>query len=116
MHRDDEWEESEEAWELGEEEMMIVGTVQQEESYSWQDASRSWLEKDEGEEVGIYQVEARQGANESPVGEGKEGITCPPGKARGGAEAAEDDCWASFKLTTLCSRFLFYTAAILKFT
>ncbi len=30
VHREDEWEESEEAWELGEEEMMIVGTVQQE--------------------------------------------------------------------------------------
>jgi hypothetical protein len=29
VHGDDGWEESEEAWELGEEEMMIVGTVQQ---------------------------------------------------------------------------------------
>jgi hypothetical protein len=35
VHGDDDWEESEEAWELGEEEMMIVGTVQQEEDYSW---------------------------------------------------------------------------------
>jgi hypothetical protein len=30
--------ESEEAWELGEEEMMIIGTVQQEDDCSWQDA------------------------------------------------------------------------------
>jgi hypothetical protein len=80
---------------VGEEEMMIVGTVLQEDSYSWQDASRSWLEQDEGEEVGIYQVGARQGADESPVGVGKEAIACPPGKGRRGAEAAEDDCWAS---------------------
>ncbi len=29
VHGDEGWEESEEAWELGEEEMMIVGTVQQ---------------------------------------------------------------------------------------
>ncbi len=84
-----------EAWEVGEEKMMILGTVQQEDSYSWQDASRSWLEQDEGEEVGIYQVGARQGADESPVGVGKEAIACPPGKGWGGAEAAEDDCWAS---------------------
>jgi hypothetical protein len=44
VHGDDEWEESEEAWELSEEEMMIVGTVQQEDDSSWQDASKSWLE------------------------------------------------------------------------
>jgi hypothetical protein len=40
VHGDDGWEESEEAWELGEEEMMIVGTVQQEEDCSWQDACK----------------------------------------------------------------------------
>ncbi len=38
IHGNDGWEESEEAWELGEEEMIIVGTVQQEEDCSWQDA------------------------------------------------------------------------------
>ncbi len=38
VHRDDGWEESDEAWELGEGEMMIVGTVQQEDECSWQTA------------------------------------------------------------------------------
>ncbi len=56
VHGDDAWEESEEAWELGEEEMMIVGTVRQEDSCSWQEASRSSLEQNEEEKVGIYQV------------------------------------------------------------
>jgi hypothetical protein len=56
VHRDDGWEESEEAWELGEEEMMIVGTVQQEEDCSWQDACRSWMEQDEEVAAGVYQV------------------------------------------------------------
>jgi hypothetical protein len=41
VHGDDGWEESDEAWELGEEEMMIVGTVQQEDNCSWQDACNS---------------------------------------------------------------------------
>jgi hypothetical protein len=45
---------------LGEEEMMIVGTVQQEEDYSWQDACKSWAEQDEEVTAGVYQVEARQ--------------------------------------------------------
>jgi hypothetical protein len=53
VHGDDGWEEWEEAWELGEEEMMIVGTVQQEDDCSWQHASKSWLEQDEEEEVRI---------------------------------------------------------------
>ncbi len=47
VHGDDGWEESDEAWELGEEEMMIVGTVQQEDDCSWQDACDSWMELDE---------------------------------------------------------------------
>jgi hypothetical protein len=34
VHGDDGWEESEEAWEVGEEEMMIVGTIQREDSFS----------------------------------------------------------------------------------
>ncbi len=39
----DEWEESEEAWEVDEEgEAMIVGTIQQEDNCSWQDASPGW--------------------------------------------------------------------------
>jgi hypothetical protein len=39
---DDEWEESEEAWDVdGEGEAMIVGTIQREDDRSWQDASKS---------------------------------------------------------------------------
>jgi hypothetical protein len=57
---------------LGEEEMMIVGTVQQEEDYSWQDACKSWAEQ-EGEMVaGVHQVRAGQGAAETEAGMGKE--------------------------------------------
>jgi hypothetical protein len=41
---------------LVEEEMMIVGTVQQEEDCSWQDTSKSWMEQDEEVAAGIYQV------------------------------------------------------------
>jgi hypothetical protein len=67
VHGDDGWEESEEAWEPGEEEMMIVGMVQQEDNCSWQDASKSWLEQDEKEEVGIYQVGTCQGAVGAPL-------------------------------------------------
>jgi hypothetical protein len=33
---------------------MIVGTIQQEENSSWQEASNSWMELDEGEESGVY--------------------------------------------------------------
>jgi hypothetical protein len=48
VYGDTEWEESDEAWELGEEEM-IVGTVQQEDDCSWQDACDAWV--GQGEEV-----------------------------------------------------------------
>jgi hypothetical protein len=78
VHGDDGWEESEEAWELGEEEMMIVGTVQQEEDYSWQDACKAWEEQD-GEMVArVYQVRAGQGAAETAAGTGKEVARRPP--------------------------------------
>jgi hypothetical protein len=40
VHGDEGWEESEEARELVKEEMMIVGTVQQEDGCTWQDASK----------------------------------------------------------------------------
>jgi hypothetical protein len=52
VQEDHEWEESEEAWELGEAEAMIVGTIQQEVGYSWQDAVQ-----DEEMEAGVHQVE-----------------------------------------------------------
>jgi hypothetical protein len=65
VHGDDEWEESEEAWELGEGEIMIVETVQHEEDCSWQDACKSWMEQDEGVAVGVHQVGVCKGATEA---------------------------------------------------
>jgi hypothetical protein len=62
VHGEDGWEESEEAWELGEEEMMIVGTVQQEEVCSWQDVCESWAEQDEETVARVHQVRLDQGA------------------------------------------------------
>ncbi len=59
---DDGWEESDEAWELGEEEMMIVGTVQQEDDCSWQDTCNSWMEQDEEIAAGVHQVRVCQEA------------------------------------------------------
>jgi hypothetical protein len=61
VHGDGGWEESEEAWELGEE-MMIVGTVQQEENCSWQDACESWMEQGEEAATEAYHVGTCQGA------------------------------------------------------
>ncbi len=64
VHGDDGWEESDEAWELGGEEAMIVGTVQQEAECSWQDACNAWAAQGEEVEVGVHQVEVSQGAGE----------------------------------------------------
>ncbi len=89
VHGDDGWEESEEAWELdGEEEMMIVGTIQQEDNYSWQEASNSWLEQDEEEENGTYYVGTCRGAKANE----KQGSAdaCPPTGGCKDLEAAED--------------------------
>jgi hypothetical protein len=58
VHGDDGWEESDEAWELGEEEAMIVGTIQQETECSWQDACDTWATQDEEVEAGVHQVKA----------------------------------------------------------
>jgi hypothetical protein len=80
VHGDDGWEESDEAWELGEGEMMIVGTVQQEDECSWQDACNAWTAQDEEAAVGIYQVRADQERSE-PAAEGQ----CK------GANTAEND-------------------------
>ncbi len=77
-HGDDGWEESEEAWELAEEEMMIVGTVQQEEDCSWQDASKSWMEQDEEMEAGVYQVGTCQGAGGAVTGTGEGAVKQSP--------------------------------------
>ncbi len=70
VHRDDGWEESDEAWELGEDEMMIVGKVQQEDDCSWQDACNSWMVQDEEVAAGVYQVRTCQKAvKQSTVGQ-----------------------------------------------
>jgi hypothetical protein len=68
VHGDDGCGESDEAWELGEEEAMIVGTVQQETEYSWQDACDAWVTQDEEVEAGVHQVEADRKAG-GPVRE-----------------------------------------------
>jgi hypothetical protein len=76
VHGDDGWEESDEAWELGEEEMMIVGTVQQEDDCSWQDACNAWVEQDEEVVVGVHQVGVDQEVGEqAAVGPCKEANT-----------------------------------------
>ncbi len=65
LQEDDGWEESEEAWELGEVESMIVGAVRQEEGHSWREACKAW-EAQEGEvRASIHQVRA------DGVGEGE---------------------------------------------
>jgi hypothetical protein len=72
VHGNDGWEESDEAWELGEEEMMIVGTVQQENDCSWQDACNSWTEQDEEVAAGVYQVRmCHEAVKQSTVGQCK---------------------------------------------
>jgi hypothetical protein len=54
---DDEWEEPEDDWTIdGEEEAMIVGTIQEEDDGSWQEASSSWMELDEEEGSEVYCV------------------------------------------------------------
>ncbi len=60
VHGDDGWEESDEAWELGEGEAMIVGTVQQGDECSWQEACNAWEAQDEEAAVGVYQVRVNQ--------------------------------------------------------
>ncbi len=88
VQEDNGWEESDEAWELGEGEMMIVGTVQQEDECSWQAACDTWEVQEEEETAGVYQMGVDQESGEpaakdqckkvsveksderSPVGEG----------------------------------------------
>jgi hypothetical protein len=89
VHGDDGWEESEEAWELGEEEMMIVGTVQQEDDCSWQDASKSWLGQNEEVTTGVYQVGTCQSADEAPL-EAEGAVKHPPAGHWEEAEVMED--------------------------
>ncbi len=83
-------EESEEAWELVEEEMMIVGTVQQEDDCSWQDASKPWVEQDEEIAVGIYQVGTCQSAGPVPTETEGEAAKQSSTSQRKEAEGTED--------------------------
>jgi hypothetical protein len=96
VHGDEGWEESEEAWEVGEEEeMMIVGTIQREDNCSWQNASRSWLEQDEEEGDGTYYVGTCQGAGNVPLetrGRQSSAAVVPPKEGSNDEETAED-CW-----------------------
>jgi hypothetical protein len=59
LQEDDGWEESDGAWELGEEEM-IVGAVRQEDEDSWSDTCNAWAALDGEAEAGVYQVEAEE--------------------------------------------------------
>jgi hypothetical protein len=87
VHGDDGWEESDEAWELGEEEMMIVGPVQQEGDCSWPDACNVWVEQDEEVAVGVHQVRiCQEGAKQSAAGQCKKASTIEEG-----GEAPEPD-------------------------
>ncbi len=56
---------------------MIVGTVQQEEDCSWQDACKSWMEQDEEVTAGVYQVGTCQGTNGAATGTGEEAVGQP---------------------------------------
>ncbi len=65
LQEDDGWEESEEAWELGEAESMIVGAVRQEEGHSWREACEAWEAQEGDMRASINQVRA------DGVGEGE---------------------------------------------
>ncbi len=67
LQEDDGWEESEEAWELGGAEGMIVWAVRQEEEYSWQDACEAWETQSGEVRASIHQVRA-DGVEESVHG------------------------------------------------
>jgi hypothetical protein len=56
LQEDDGWEESEEAWELGEVESMIVGAVRQEEGHSWREACEAWEAQEGDMRASIHQV------------------------------------------------------------
>jgi hypothetical protein len=70
LQEDDGWEESEEAWELGGAEGMIVGAVRQEELYSWQDACEAREAQDGEMEASVHQVRA----NGVEIGQGEKDV------------------------------------------
>jgi hypothetical protein len=75
LQEDDGWEESEEAWELGEAEGMIVGAVRQEEEYSWQDACEAWAAQNGEMEAGVHQVGTSGVETEQREEDVREGIS-----------------------------------------
>jgi hypothetical protein len=60
LQEDDGWEESEEAWELGEDEGVIVGAVCQEDAGSWSDECDAWAALSEHAEAGVHQVKVEE--------------------------------------------------------
>jgi hypothetical protein len=82
VQEDDGWEESDEAWELGEEEMIIVGMVQQEDDCSWQDACDSWMELEEEAAAGAHQAGAYQEAANKAAGGQCEGTSIVKGEEK----------------------------------
>jgi hypothetical protein len=72
LQEDDGWEESDEAWELGGDEGVIVGAVRQEDEGSWSDACDAWAALDEHAEAGVHHVEAEEG--ESSGDDPEEGL------------------------------------------
>jgi hypothetical protein len=89
VHGDEGWEESEEAWELVEEEMMIVGTVQQEDGCTWQDASKPWIEEDEEMVAESCHVGMCQGTGGVAMETEEEAAEQPAVRQRKGAETVE---------------------------
>ncbi len=71
LQEDDGWEESEEAWELGETESMIVGAVRQEEEHSWREACEAWEAQEGDMRASIHQVRAVE-EGEGGLGEADE--------------------------------------------
>ncbi len=94
---DDEWEESEDAFEIdGEEEAMIVGTIQREDDCSWQDASKFWQEQDGEEEGGAYYVGTCQSVSNHPPETEEEhpsGASCPSKREEEDEEIMENSWW-----------------------
>jgi hypothetical protein len=94
----DEWEEPEDAWEIdGEEEAMIVGTIQQGDDCSWQEASKSWLEQDGEEESGAYCVGMCQGVSNQLPEAGRRrssGVSFPLKEEEKDEEIIEDSWWS----------------------
>jgi hypothetical protein len=66
LQEDDGWEESEEAWELGEAGGMIVGAVRQDEEHSWQEACEAWEAPGEDIRASIHQVRASEVEGDGP--------------------------------------------------